>query len=67
MFELGALTAGEDLQAMEWVRFKVDTGAAQTAIPSDWADKVPVKEGTEAVVSQARWLRYTNPWSQPNA
>ena len=53
MFELGALTAGEDLQAMEWVRFNLDTGAAQTAIPSDWADKVPVKEGTEVMFKTA--------------
>ena len=53
MFELGALTAGEDLQAMEWVRFNLDTGAAQTAIPSDWADKVPVKDGTEVMFKTA--------------
>ena len=53
MFELGALTAGEDLQAMEWVRFNLDTGAAQTAIPSDWAGKVPVKEGTEVMFKTA--------------
>ena len=54
MFELGALTAGEVyLQAMEWVRFNLDTGAAQTAIPPDWADKVPVKEGTEVMFKTA--------------
>ena len=63
MFELGALTAGEDLQAMEWVRFNLDTSAAETAIPSDWADKVPVKEGTEIVFKTVsgelvRWDRY---------
>ena len=42
-----------NLQAMEWVRFNLDTGAAQTAIPSDWADKVPVKEGTEVMFKTA--------------
>ena len=49
MFELGALTAGESLQSVEMVRFNLDTGAAQTAIPSTWQDKTQVKEGTDVL------------------
>ena len=53
MFELGALTTGECLQSMEWVRFSLDTGAAQTAIPPTWQDRVQVKEGTDVLFKTA--------------
>ena len=90
MFELGALTAGEDLQAMEWVRFNWtpvqprqqshQTGQTKRQSRKElrlcsrrpqvsWSvvrvcSKEPESLGT-AVVSQARWLRCTNPWSRP--
>ena len=36
MFELGAFTQKEPPKEPKWVRFNLDTGAAQTAIPVDW-------------------------------
>ena len=53
MFELGAFTQGESPKDPSWVRFNLDTGAAQTAIPVDWKDRIPTKEGAQMMFKTA--------------
>ena len=47
MFELGAFTQEEPPKESKRVRFNLDTGAAQTAIPVEWKGHIPTKEGTQ--------------------
>ena len=50
MFELGAFTQGESPKDPSWVRFNLDTGAA---IPVDWKDRIPTKEGAQMMFKTA--------------
>ena len=59
MIEIGAIdgkvcTPAAASAVEEWVRFNLDTGAAQTAVPKDWVDdKVTVTGASEVIFKTA--------------
>ena len=59
LFDVGAVEGKVSTQAAvsaadEWVRFSLDTGAAQTAVPQDWVnDKVTITGASEVIFKTA--------------
>ena len=53
MADLSGVGIADTSSAEEWMKFNLDTGAAQTAIPNGWEDRVVVSEGNEVVFTTA--------------
>ena len=53
MADLSGIGIADTSSAEEWMKFNLDTGAAQTAIPNGWEDRVVVSEGNGVVFKTA--------------
>ena len=53
MADLSGIGMVDVSSADEWMKFNLDTGAAQTAIPNGWEDRVVVSEGNGIVFKTA--------------
>ena len=56
MADLSGIGIADTSSAEEWMKFNLDTGAAQTAIPNGWEDRVVVKAtGLFSRLHQESW------------
>ena len=53
MADLSGIGMADTSSAEEWMKFNLDTGAAQTAIPNGWEDRVVGSEGNGVVFKTA--------------